>query len=128
MANIISIEMKPTNESLSLIRLIVSYFSQTLDFDISEIDNIKQVITKIVYSLSSIWFEQEKVKFIIEENENELKVIIYCYLKDKEKIMINNDNEIISKLSTLMENIYIEEAPNNETAIHLKLKKRNTNV
>jgi len=128
MENEFKIEIKPTKDSLSLIRLIVSYFCQNLEYDINEIDNIKWTITKLLTSALINEMEEKKVRINLAINDFEL--IINIYLKDSniekkyenEKI-INEINRITIKIITMD---IIQEA-HQEITILLKIKNRKTN-
>lgn len=127
MENSITIEMKPTNETLSLLRLIISYFSQTLDFNVDDIDNMKELLTKINYILNPNWTKQNKIKIEIDFNSSELNTIIYCNLDGDEKRNLEKCCQSIKYPTILNENIRLKEITNNEVAIFIKLAKRDAN-
>jgi len=127
MENNISIEMNPTSESLSLIRLIVSYFTQTLDFTISDIDHVKETITKLMLSMHTSLKKDEKVKIDIVFNDKQLEAIIYCVLIEAKTLLLNKNNDIFRNNSESIKKLHIEELSENRFAIHLLLEKRDQN-
>ena len=126
--NSISMDMKPTEEALSLIRLVVSYFSQYLDFDINEIDQIKQTISIIISSLKLYWIEQENIKIKIDFNQKELHTRIFFPNQDKQKIKLNQDSDNIKVLKALVDNIILEQQEDQQFIIHMVKIKRDKNA
>lgn len=128
MENELKIEIKPTKDSLSLIRLIVSYFCQNLDYDINEIDNIKWTITKILTSALINEMEEKKVKINLAINDYEL--LINIYLKDSNIEKKYENEKIIKEINRVTIEIItmdIIHESNQEISIQLKIRNRKTN-
>jgi hypothetical protein len=124
MDNIITIEMQPTDESLSLIRLIMSYLSQLLDFDIEEIDQIKKSITIILSDVQSINLKNCKLKLHVEFSEQKLVSTIILPNKYDREGCDRLINELIIKYNTEKEKIAIIETEKHEVSIKLKFYKK----
>lgn len=126
--NQLSIEMKPTEEGISLLRLITSYMSNCLDFDIDEIDNLKTSITNIINALKPYWMLQDKIVFKLMVNKNELHARIIFPNPEREKLLLNIDSKHLKILGSLIDQITFEEEPNHFAVIHMKMLKRIINV
>lgn len=125
--NQITIEMKPTEEGISLLRLITSYLSNCLDFDIDEIDNLKASITNMINVLKPYWLQQEKIVFKLMLNKNELHARIIFPNPEREKLLLNMESKHFKILGSFIDQITFEEEPNHFAVIHMKMLKRLVN-
>jgi len=125
--NQLTIEIKPTEEGISLLRLITSYMSNCLDFDIDEIDNLKITITNIINALKPYWILQDKIIFKLLVNKNELHARIVFPSPDREKLLLNIGSKPIKILGSLIDQITFEEEPDHIAIIHMKMLKRISN-
>lgn len=79
--NSVNIELIPTEENIKLLRLILSFASECLDFDIDEIDEFKVALTEIVSYLKPYISTNEPFRFSLyhENNVLETKIIARIY-------------------------------------------------
>ena len=125
--NQLTIEIKPTEEGISLLRLITSYMSNCLDFDIDEIDNLKITITNVINALKPYWIRQDKIIFKLLVNKTELHARIVFPSPDREKLLLNIGSKPIKILGSLIDQITFEEEPDHIAIIHMKMLKRISN-
>lgn len=127
MENNVILEMKPTIENLSLMRLILSYFCQSKDFDISVIDKIKFIVSNVINIVSCNNIDQETVKIDISFDEIQIKTMVY--VKSEKSINTNLNYKI--EIKKLLDNshgcVEFLEKPNNEYVIILNINNEKIN-
>lgn len=74
--NFVNVELKPTNENIKLLRLILSFASDCLDFDLDEIDEFKVALTEILSYLKPYLANDVPFKFSLYLEGNMLKAEI----------------------------------------------------
>jgi len=74
--NFVNVELKPTNDNVKLLRLILSFASDCLDFDLDEIDELKVAITEIINYLKPYLTSDAPFKFNFYLEDNILRTEI----------------------------------------------------
>jgi len=79
--NSVNVELIPTDENIKLLRLILSFASECLDFDIDEIDEFKVALTEIVNYLKPYISIDEPFRFSLyhENGMLETEIIARIY-------------------------------------------------
>lgn len=123
--NNIVLSIQPTEEALSLIRLIISFYCQYMDFDIDEVDRLKFSVTSLIQSLKPFWIDQESIKIQVTYKKEEIIMKLYLPTNCEQKTTINLENENIKIIQALVDELTFEKNNDKELVFQISKIKRN---
>ena len=123
--NNIVLNIQPTEEALSLIRLIISFYCQYLDFDIDEVDRLKFSVTSLIQSLKPFWIDQDSIKIQVSYKLEEIVMKLSLPANSEHKTSINLDNENIKIIKALVDELTFENNNDKELVFQISKTKRN---
>jgi hypothetical protein len=122
--NCINVEIAPNEENLTLLRLIASYVSSFLNFDIDEIDEVKVAITEIINYFKPFWESDVPFKFSISIENGALCTEINAHLISEEKVFIDRCNPELIIAKSLLDELDLDDEMFGNCQIKMLKKKR----
>lgn len=106
--NFINIEIRPTDDAVRLLRIILSFASDCLDFDLDEIDEVKIAITEIFNYIRNYLSINDTVKFNLFIDKNILKSELFVPLNGK-VFTLNEKSPMFIIANSLLDELLFEE-------------------
>ena len=122
--NYINLEIAPNEENLTLLRLIASYVSSFLNFDLDEIDEVKVDITEIINYFQPYWENDVPFRFTISIEDGALYTEINAHLIGERKVFIDKFNPELIIAKSLLDELDLGDEIDGNCQIKMLKKKR----
>jgi len=122
--NCINIEVEPNEDSITLLRLVASYISSFVNFDIDEIDEFKIALTEIINYFKPYWENNKLFKFSFTVENGALHTEINIQINNEKKVMLDEYNPELIIAKSLLDDLYMSDKIYGNCQIRMIKKKR----
>jgi hypothetical protein len=121
----VNIEIRPTDDAVRLLRLILSFASDCLDFDLDEIDELKVAITEIIGYLRSYLSDDVLVRFSLLLDDDVLRTEIFAPISP-ESFSLDERSPMFVLARSLLDELEFNEREDGVFSIRMAKQKRNS--
>lgn len=125
--NSISVELIPTDENIKLLRLILSFASECLDFDIDEIDEFKVALTEIVSFLKPYISNDEPFRFSFYHENNVLETEIAARICGGSSFDIDEASPMFIVARSMLDELAFNDKEDGTFLVRMVKQKRGNN-
>ena len=122
--NSINVEVEPNEESITLLRLVASYISSFLNFNIDEIDEFKIALTEIINYFKPYWENNKLFKFSFTIENGALFTEINVQINNDKKVILDECSPELIIAKSLLDDLYMSEEIYGNCQVRMIKKKR----